>query len=148
MSADKTTRADPLAEWLDGYRFRKPADILRAVQAAAELRRIPALEDERDEADRKAGAAERRADRLADAIQAGNQARDKLAAEIEALTGDIDRVKFEREQLRALARDHVRHVFAGDCPDELDRSRRDPNCPACAVLQLSDLAESNDRNPR
>lgn len=36
--------AGQLAEWLDSYRFRKPADILRAVQAAAELRRLEASE--------------------------------------------------------------------------------------------------------
>jgi hypothetical protein len=40
----------------------------------------------------------------------------------------------EIERLRAVALEHVPHAYEGDCPDELDRTRRDRNCPACRLL--------------
>lgn len=36
--------------------------------------------------------------------------------------------------VRAVALEHVPHAYEGDCPDELDRTRRDRNCPACQIL--------------
>ena len=40
----------------------------------------------------------------------------------------------EIDRLRAVALQHVPHSYEGDCPDELDRTRRDKNCPACGLL--------------
>ena len=40
----------------------------------------------------------------------------------------------EIERLRAVALLHVPHAYEGDCPDELDRTRRDRTCPACRLL--------------
>ena len=40
----------------------------------------------------------------------------------------------EIERLRAVALEHIPHKYEGDCPDELDRSRRDKTCPACLIL--------------
>lgn len=40
----------------------------------------------------------------------------------------------ERDRLLSVALQYVPHAYEGDCPDELDRTRRDPNCPACKLL--------------
>ena len=37
-------------------------------------------------------------------------------------------------QMRAVALEHMPHAYEGDCPDELDRTRRDSKCPACRLL--------------
>ena len=34
----------------------------------------------------------------------------------------------------------VDHLYDGDCPDELDRTRRDPACPACRALDKAAAA--------
>ena len=30
------------------------------------------------------------------------------------------------------------HIYQGDCPDDIDPTRRDPDCPACQALSLTD----------
>lgn len=54
---------------------------------------------------------------------------------------DVGAVREERDQLRELARDLYRfalygvgHRYEGECPHPDHAERRDPNCPACAVL--------------
>lgn len=40
----------------------------------------------------------------------------------------------EITRLRSLALRHIPHAYEGDCPDELDRTRRDKGCAACQIL--------------
>lgn len=45
------------------------------------------------------------------------------------------RMQRQRNALYAVAVGQVEHLYMGDCPDRLDGSHlRDPDCPACAVL--------------
>ena len=49
----------------------------------------------------------------------------------------VDAQAAELVALRAVALQHIAHTYEGDCPDELDRSRSDKNCPACRVLDAA-----------
>ncbi|MEY8688465.1 MAG: hypothetical protein AB9M53_01115 [Leptothrix sp. (in: b-proteobacteria)] len=127
-----------------------------------QLRRIPALEAERDkllaevEASEKLirnlrshrDSVERDGDKLRvqvealraernDALKASRYETDlatQAIADLQAMTAERDQLSAEVEALRADGVGHIPHKYAGDCPDVLDPTRRDPNCPACHLM--------------
>jgi hypothetical protein len=86
--------------------------------------------------------------RLLDALKAEQDEVHRLQASHSALYGEVERLRaiardsadaateHQKEvlRLRAVALKHVVHAYEGDCPDELDRHRRDGNCPACQIM--------------
>lgn len=55
---------------------------------------------------------------------------DRIARLLDAL----EEAQRDAERVRAVALQAVSHTYEGDCPDSLDRNRRDPKCPACRIL--------------
>ncbi len=111
MTADdmKALRAE-LAAWKAAQtRFERPPFIGSPDRIA---RLLDALEAAQADA---ASWAQQASDRAADAVQ--------FAAERDAAQNRL-----------AVALGEVQHTYQGDCPDELDRNRRDPECPACRIL--------------
>jgi len=58
----------------------------------------------------------------------------RLLDALEAAQKDAARLR----KLVPIAAAQIGHRYEGDCPDELDRSRRDQGCPACALLLLAE----------
>lgn len=131
---------------------------------AAMLRRIPALEAERDtyraRLDRAIAAAEehfgedairyklslfkngRARNIFPDSMdgrwvalqRADNDAHIGLSLRVAEAEAERDQLRAEIKALKDPSTEHVKHTFNGACPDLLDRHRRDPDCPACALL--------------
>lgn len=67
-------------------------------------------------------------------FEAASRLRDELAAAIRAL--DLSALAGARvETLEQIALGILPHRYAGECPDALDVTRRDPACQACAALR-------------
>lgn len=67
----------------------------------------------------------------------------KAATPPAAAEGEVRRLREVVSGLLSVATFELKHSFCGNCPEEFDRVRRDPECPACKMI-LAASAPSQD----